>query len=332
MEETKVAYIIGMGSYVPERILSNKDLEKIVDTSDEWIFSRTGMKERRIAAQEEHTSVMGERAAKKALERAGMSASEVDLILFATITPDYGFPSTACLVQRRLKAKRAAAVDVQAACSGFIYALSMAKAYIISGMYKRVLVIAAEKLSSIVDYTDRNTCILFGDGAAAAVLSSQGFGLAVSHVCLGADGVQADLLTLPAGGCRYPASTETVQNKQHYLQMEGREVFKHAVRRMEQSCKECLEACHLEEKEVDWLVAHQANIRIIEALAKRFSVPKSRVFLTIHKYGNTSAASVAIALDELCKNNKMRHKENILLTAFGAGLTFGSALLTYMEK
>ncbi len=325
------ARVIGTGSYLPEKVLTNQDLEKMVETSDEWILSRTGMKERRIAAQNEYTSDLGYQAALAALKTSEVSADQIDLVIVATLTPDYAFPSTACLIQQKLGAVNAAAFDVQAACTGYIYGLSIAKAFVESGLYKNVLVIAAEKLSSIVDYTDRNSCILFGDGASACVVSSQvgkKQSLWIRDISLGSDGEQSNLLILPAGGSRLPASAETVSQGLHYLKMEGKEVFKHAVRRMESSCKECIDRVGLTEKDVNWLVPHQANTRIIETIAKRFKIPMEKVFLTIHKYGNTSASSLGIALDELLKEKTISSGENILTTAFGSGLTWGSAILT----
>jgi len=329
MTKHRQARIIATGSYLPERVLSNCDLEKMVETTDEWIVTRTGMKERRIARPDEYTSEMGFHAAERALAAAGMASEQLDLILFATITPDFAFPSSACLLQARLKAVNAAAADVQAACTGYLYILSQAKAYIESGLYKNILIVASEKLSSIVNYEDRNTCVLFGDGASACIVSGEGDGLLVRDVCLGADGELAELLMVPAGGSRKPATQETVCAKEHYLKMEGKEVFKHAVRRMEAACKECIDRVGLKESEISWLIPHQANIRIIEAIAKRFEVPSDRVFLTIHKYGNTSASSVGIALDELLKSCKLRSGENLLLTAFGSGLTWGASVLTW---
>lgn len=322
------AKIIGLGAYLPEKVLSNQDLERMVDTSDEWITSRTGMKERRIAGENEFTSDMGYEAAKRALDDSGLKGEEIDLILVATLTPDYVFPSTACLIQEKIGAVNAAAMDVQAACTGYIYALSTAKAYVESGMYKSVLIIAAEKLSSIVNYKDRNTCVLFGDGASACIVSSKGPGFAIENVSLGCDGQQSELLILPAGGSKKPASVETVQAGEHFIKMEGREVFKHAVRRMEGAVKACLDASGLDEQSISWMVPHQANIRIIEALAKRFQVPSEQVYLTIHKYGNTSASSVGIALDELVKEKHVKKGERIVLFGFGAGLTWGAAALT----
>lgn len=322
------ARITGTGSYLPEKVLSNKDLEAMVETSDEWITTRTGMKERRLAAEGEFTSDMGVKAAQVALEKAGIDATQIDLILVATISPDYVFPSTAALIQSALKAPQAAAMDFQAACTGFLYGLSMAKGFIESGMYKNILLIASEKLSSIVNYEDRNTCILFGDGASAAVISNEGAGYAIQQTCLGADGEVAQLLMLPAGGCREPATQETVAAGKHYLAMEGKEVFKHAVRRMEAAAKECLVKAGMEDDAIDWLIPHQANERIIDAIAKRFGICDSKVYKTIHKYGNTSASAVAIALDELVTEKEIKTGENMLLVAFGAGFTWGATLLT----
>ena len=300
----------------------------MVETSDEWIVSRTGMKERRIAASNEFTSDMGAAAALKALEKANLKAEELDLILVATVTPDYTFPSTAALIQAKLKASNAAAFDFQTACTGFLYGLSIAKAYIESGFYKNILVVASEKLSSIVNYKDRNTCVLFGDGAAAAVVSGNGPGLTIREVCLGADGEVAELLMLPAGGCREPASIDSVANGKHFITMGGKEVFKHAVRRMEGAAKECLEKANLSEDAVDWLIPHQANERIIDAIAKRFSIGDEKVYKTVAKYGNTSASTVAIALDELISEKTIKEGANILLVAFGGGFTWAATLLT----
>lgn len=318
------ANIIGTGSYLPERVLTNQELEKMVETNDEWIVSRTGMKERRLAKDGEFTSDMGAAAAKAALADAGLSADEIDFVLVATITPDYLCPSSACLIQKAIGAKRAASMDVQAACTGFIYALSIAKSFVETGLFKNVLVVASEKLSSVTDYRDRSTCILFGDGAGACVVSASGKqGLSISSVCLGSDGEQSDLIVVPTGGCRSPAT------EGKYLQMAGNEVFKHAVRRMESACRESLERAELQESDISWLIPHQANIRIIDAMAKRFEhLPPEKVFKTVHKYGNTSASSVAIALDELRKQEKILEGEHILLTAFGGGLTWGAAILT----
>lgn len=330
--KAKIARIVGTGSYLPERVLTNSDLEKMVETSDEWIFTRTGIKERRLAREDEFTSDMGAEAGKRAIENAGLKAEDIDMILVATLTPDHTFPSTSCLIQSRLALTNASAFDIQAACTGYVYGLSLAKAFVESGMYKNVLLVASEKLSSIVNYKDRNTCVLFGDGASACVVSGKGKGLAIREICLGADGDQACLLILPAGGSRTPASIESVEANLHYLKMEGKEVYKHAVRRMEAACNQCLNQAGLQQSEISWLVPHQANIRIIEGIAKRFEVPMERVFMTVHKYGNTSASSLGIALDELLKEYQIKKGENLLLTAFGAGLTWGASILTYQDE
>jgi 3-oxoacyl-[acyl-carrier-protein] synthase-3 len=322
------ARIIGNGSFLPEKKLTNLDLEKIVETTDEWIQTRTGIKERRIANADEPPSFMGFKAAEKALKESGLDPLAIDLVLVATMTPDYITPSTAAIVQSKLKATNAAAVDISAACTGFLYGLSMAKAYIESGMYKNILVVATEKLSTVVDYTDRNTCVLFGDGASAAVVSYEGAGFSIDSICLGADGDVADLLIVPAGGAQQPASEETVKQNLHYLRMEGKEVFKHAVRRMTAAAKESLASLGLNDDQISWLVPHQANIRIIEAISKGFNLPSERVYKTLQKYGNTSASSVAIAFEELIHSHEIKQGEHFLLIAFGAGLTWGAAILT----
>jgi 3-oxoacyl-[acyl-carrier-protein] synthase-3 len=272
---------------------------------------------------------MGLEAAKKALEASQIPAESLDLILFATFSPDYLFPSTACLIQTQLGALKAAAMDIQAACTGYLYVLGVAKAFIESGVYKNILIVAADKVSSVINYKDRNTCVLFGDGASAAVISSGGKGLVIRDVSLGSDGEQAKLLIVPAGGSRQPITHKALDCDLQFFQMEGKEVFKHAVRRMEAASKEAIDRAGIKEEEISWLIPHQANMRIIEAVAKRFQVPMEKVFITIHKYGNTSASSVGIALDELMRQNTVQKGENILLTAFGAGLTWGASVLTH---
>lgn len=328
----KKAHIIGTGKYLPKKVLTNVDLEKMVDTSDEWIRTRTGIEERRIAEKDEFTSQMGKMAAEEAMKNAGISAGDLDCILVSTLTPDYIFPSTACLLQDLLGAGNITALDIQAACTGYIYALSIAKALIESGEKSCVLVVASEKLSSIVNYEDRSTCVLFGDGSSACVVSGDPKGLAIKSLCLGSDGAQWDLLKMPGGGCRNPASPETLAQNMHYVQMAGSEVFKHAVLRMESSSKECLSKAGLREEDVNWLVPHQANMRIIHAIAKRFThLPKERIYQVLRKYGNTSCASVGIALSELLAKELVEEGNHLLLTAFGAGFTWGSCVLT-MEK
>jgi len=322
------ARIISLGSYLPKKVLTNQDLERMVETSDEWILSRTGMRERRLAADDEFPSDMGAQAAIQALESANLNADNLDLIIVASMSPDYISPSTANLIQAKIKAEKAAALDIQAACTGFLYALSIARAFIEAGHYRYVLVIASEKMSAFINYKDRSTCVLFGDGAAAAIVSAQGEGLRIDALCLGSDGQLADLVKIPAGGSRNPATKETIEQGMHYFQMSGNEVFKHAVRRMSAAARECLAKAGLEEQDVSWLVPHQANKRIIDAIAKNFNIPEEKVYQTVHKYGNTSASSIAIALHELMKEQEFDEGEHLLLTAFGGGLTWGAAILT----
>lgn len=329
MTDQKRARIIGLGSYLPEKILNNQELERIVETSDEWIVTRTGMRERRIAASDEFPSDMGSKAALQALQSSGVDPASIDMILVATMSPDYISPSTANLIQANLKAEKAASMDIQAACSGFLYGLSLAKAYVESGMYQRVLVVAAEKMSAFIDYQDRSTCILFGDGAGAALVAGSGVGLKIDAICLGTDGQLADMVKIPAGGSRLPASHETVDQRLHYFKMNGNEVFKHAVRRMTAASRECLRMAGLEEHELSWLVPHQANKRIIDAIAKNFNIAEEKVYQTVHKYGNTSASSIPIALKELLQAHQIQEDEHLLLTAFGGGLTWGAAILTH---
>lgn len=321
--------ITGLGSCMPDRVLTNFDLEKMVDTSDEWIRTRTGIRERRIADENTATSDLAYEAAKKALAEAQLDPADLDLIIVATVTPDMLFPSTACLLQDRLGARKAAAFDLEAACSGFIYGLATGAQFIESGMYDNVLVIGAETLSKIVDWTDRSTCILLGDGAGAAVLqpSEDDRGLMAFH--LGADGGGGDLLKMPAGGSRMPATVETVQDRLHYVKMSGREVFKFAVKVMGEAAQTVLEKCQLSFDDVDYYVPHQANYRIIEASARRFGIPMERVLVTIDRYGNTSSASIPVALDEAVSEGKIKPGDLVLLVAFGGGLTWGAAAMTW---
>lgn len=322
------ARIIGLGKYLPKKTLTNRQLEEMVATTDEWIVSRTGIRERRIASEEEHTSFLGVQAAKEALKNSGVDPKEIELIICATMTPDYITPSTAAIIQKELKMTCCPAYDMQAACTGFLYALAQAKAMVEAGMHELILVIATEKMSAVIDYEDRNTCVLFGDGAAAALVASKGKGLVVDTIYLGADGEQSHLIHIPAGGTRRPASASSVEAREHYVKMEGKEVFKHAVRRMAAAIKECLEKEGIEEKEIAWMIPHQANKRIIEALASQFHIPEDRIYMTLHKYGNTSGSSLGIALSELCQHEEIGKGERLLLVAFGAGLTWGAAVLT----
>jgi 3-oxoacyl-[acyl-carrier-protein] synthase-3 len=314
---------------VPQRILTNAELEKMVDTSDEWITTRTGIKERRIAAADEFTSDMATKAALLALERGGISPEQIDLVIVATITPDMPFPATACLVQQKIGAVRAAAFDIEAACSGFIYALEIGQQFIMSQTYDTVLVVGAEKLSSIVDWTDRNTCVLFGDGAGAAILQSRPNSHGLLTACMGADGTKAGLLSMPGGGCRCPATTESVTNRLHFLRMEGKETFKNAVNAMFTAAKESLRRCELDITRVKCIIPHQANQRIIEAVAERLGAQPGQLFVNLDKYGNTSAASVAIALDEAVNSGRIQRGDLILLVVFGAGLTWAAAVIEW---
>ena len=321
--------VTGVGSYVPEKVLSNSDLSRMVDTTDEWITSRTGIRERRIAAAGEATSDMAAKAALRALEFAGVTAAEVDLIIVATITPDMLFPSVACLVQERIGARRAAAFDLEAACSGFIYAIEVGQQFIMSHTYDTVLVIGAEKLSSIIDWTDRNTCVLFGDGAGAVVLQNRPRSHGLLTVCMGADGGKAGLLCMPGGGSRVPATADSVASRLHFLRMDGRETFKNAVLAMCTAAQEALERCQLRVDQIRCVIPHQANRRIIEAVAERLGAREDQVFVNLDRYGNTSAASVAIALDEAVRGGKLAKGDLLLLLVFGAGLTWGAAVIEW---
>jgi 3-oxoacyl-[acyl-carrier-protein] synthase III len=321
--------IAAVGSYVPAKVLTNADLEKIVNTSDEWITTRTGIKERHLAAPDEFTSDLATKAAQRAMEKAGITAEEIDLIIVATITPDMPFPSTACLVQRNLGASRAAAFDLEAACSGFIYALEIAQQFIMSHTYDTVLVIGAEKLSSIVDWQDRNTCVLFGDGAGAAILRNRPNSHGLLTAVMGADGSKADLLFMAGGGSRCPATSDSVASRMHYLRMEGKETFKNAVQAMLTAAREALRRCEIDISRIKCIIPHQANLRIIEAVGDRLGAKPEQLFINLHKYGNTSAASVAIALDEAVQTGRVLPGDLVLLMVFGAGLTWGAAVIEW---
>jgi len=321
--------ITGVGSYVPSRVLTNADLEKIVETSDEWITSRTGIKERRMAAKNEFTSDLAAHAATRAMKKAGVTADQVDLIIVATITPDMPFPSTACLVQRAIGARRAAAFDIEAACSGFIYGLEIAQQFIMSRTYDTVLVIGAEKLSSIVDWQDRNTCVLFGDGAGAAVLQNRPHAHGLLTAVMGADGTKSDLLYMPGGGSRCPATAESVASRAHFLRMEGKVTFKNAVQAMLTAAEEAMRRCEIDITRIKCIIPHQANRRIIDAVGERLGARPDQIFINLHRYGNTSAASVAIALDEAVETGRVQRGDLILMIVFGAGLTWGAAVIEW---
>lgn len=329
--EKKHAGIIGIGSYVPEKVITNGDLEKIIDTNDTWIVERTGIRERRVVGAGQATSDLATIAAERALADAGVSAEELDLIIVATVTPDMVFPSVACLVQNNLKAVNAAAFDLTAVCSGFMYALVTGSTFIQTGMYKKILIIGAEALSTITDWTDRNTAILFGDGAGAAVLAEVPEGFGVLGVHLGAEGAGGDLLKMPAGGSRLPATAETVAQRLHYTRMDGNEVFKFAVKVMGEAVKQALEMANLTTADIDYLVPHQANIRIIQSAAKRVGMPMDKVVVNVDKYGNTSAASIPIALDEAVKDGKIKKGDIIAMVGFGGGLTWAASIVKWYK-
>lgn len=321
--------ILGIGSYVPETIVTNFDLEQQMDTSDEWIVERTGIRERRIVAKGESTSDLATKAAERALADAGISAAEIDLIIVGTVTPDMTFPSVACLVQQNLKAVNAAAFDLTAVCSGFIYGLVTGSSFIKSGTYQKVLVIGAETLSTIVDWSDRNTAILFGDGAGAVVLGETSLGYGILGVDLGAEGAGGDLLKVPAGGSRMPATLETIAQGFHFIHMDGNEVFKFAIKVMGETVKKALDDANLSAKDITCLVPHQANLRIIQSAAKRLGLPLDKVVINVDKYGNTSAASIPIALDEGVKSGRIKQGDIIALAGFGGGLTWGAGIIKW---
>jgi 3-oxoacyl-[acyl-carrier-protein] synthase-3 len=321
--------VLGVGKYVPDRVLTNQDLERMVDTSDEWIVTRTGIRERRIADPSQATSDLAYEAAVQALKAAGLTGEQIDLILVATVTPDTFFPSTACLLQDRLGARKAAAFDLSAACTGFIYGLSVATGFIKTGMYERVLVVGAECVSRITDYTDRNTCVLFGDGAGAVVLGEVPEGRGFRSFELGADGSGANLLQLRGGGSRLPPSERSVAERAHYLEMNGREVFKFAVRVMGAASEEALAKAGLGKEDIDLLIPHQANIRIIQSALERLNLPEDKCVVNLDRYGNVSSASIPIALAEAVEEGRVHEGDRLLLVGFGGGLTWGASVLIW---
>jgi 3-oxoacyl-[acyl-carrier-protein] synthase-3 len=314
---------------MPEKILNNQDIESMVDTSDEWITERTGIKERRIAAPEQATSDLSYEAARKALKAAGVRAGDLDLIIVGTFTPDSPFPSTGCVLQSKLGARKAVGYDVSATCSGFLYALSVVDAYIRSGRYGKVLVVGTDILSRVVDWEDRNTCVLFGDGAGAVVIEPTNKKQGIIDVEIGSDGKLGHILYLPGGGSRIPVSEESVRTKQHFMKMNGNEVFKVAVKTMAKISVEILRRNGLGPEDVDLMIPHQANIRIIQAVAKRLKLPMEKVVINLDKYGNTSAATIPVALDEAVRSGRVKSGDTILMAAFGGGLTWASALLKW---
>ncbi len=323
--------IIGTGSYAPDKVLTNEDLEKMVETNDEWIRTRTGICQRHIATPEQACSDLAEKAARRALEMANVAPEELNAIIVATITPDHIFPSTACLLQHRLGATKAFGFDLEAACSGLIFSLETARGLMaVNKKYKYVLVIGADKLSSVVNWEDRNTCVLFGDGASAVLLENRpGEDDCFLASDMGVDGNSLDILSLPAGGSRNPASIQTVNDKMHYIHMAGRDVFKLAVNAMVTSCRKVLEEANVSIDQVRWLIPHQANERIMKAVAQRLPLAEERVFMNIAKYGNTSAASIGICIDEMKRSGQVEPGDYVLLTAFGGGLTWGAILIRW---
>lgn len=321
--------VLGTGKYVPERVLSNHDLEKMVDTNDEWIRTRTGMSERRIASPEQAASDLSFPAAQQALQNAGIAPEDLDLIIVGTVTPDMAFPSTACLLQEKLGAKKAAAFDLSAACTGFIYGMANAANFIAMGTYKYALIVGVEVLSRITDYTDRSTCVLFGDGAGAVVLGAVPEGRGFQSFELGADGGGGELLKLEGGGSRNPSSAESIENKLHYLFMSGNEVFKFAVRVMGSAAEKALAKAEMTTEDIDLLIPHQANIRIIQASMNRLNLPEEKCMINLHKYGNVGAASIPMALAEAVEEGRVKEGDRIVMVGFGAGLTWGATVLVW---
>lgn len=329
MVKTRSVGIVGTGSYVPPNVLTNAELEKLVDTSDQWIRERTGILERRIVQPDVPTSELATKAALAALKDANIKPNAIELIIVATVTPDMMFPSTACIVQKNLGIRHCGALDILAACSGFSYALEIGKNLIATQAYQTVLVIAADTLSKITDWTDRNTCILFGDGAGSVVLQPVSEGNGILGSVLGADGSVGELIDLPGGGSVYPASHKTIDDRLHYIRMKGKELFRLAIVVMGMATKQVLLQAGLTINDVQLFIPHQANIRIIEAVSKRLELPMEKIFLNVHKYGNTSAASTAIALDEAVRTDKIKDNDIIVLSAFGGGITWGATVIRW---
>jgi 3-oxoacyl-[acyl-carrier-protein] synthase III len=321
--------IIGTGSYVPEKRLTNEDLSKIVETSDDWITTRTGIKERRIAAKDENTSDMAARAAVEAIEQAKISSEEIELILVATATPDMIFPATACFVQKKIGARNAACLDISAACAGFIFGLEIGQQFITSHTYDTVLLIGAEKLTSITNWTDRNTCVLFGDGAGAAILRHRGSAHGVISTHIGSDGQFSDILFMPGGGSRCPITRDNVDLNLNTIHMTGKEVYKQAVTAMIDASKKVLAQAGLSIHDIACVIPHQANLRIIEAIADRLKIPLERFYVNLDRYGNTSAAAVAIALDEANRTGRIKSGDYVLMVVFGGGLTWASTIIEW---
>lgn len=325
----KAVGIKGLGYYVPEKVMTNFDFEKIIDTSDEWIRTRTGIEERRFVAENQATSDLCTEAAKNAIKNSNLTLEDIDMILVATCTPDYLVQATACLVQKKLGIKNIPCLDINAACSGFIYGLSVANGMIKSGMYKNIMVIGGEALSRVVDMQNRNTCILFGDGAAAAIVGEVEEGYGILSTFLGAEGEDDDVLRTPAGGTKKPNTFETIEKRENFLDMKGQEVFKFAVKTLPSATLKAMEIADISTEDLTMVFPHQANVRIIEAAAKRMEVGMEKFYMNLNKYGNTSSASVGLALGEALENKKIKKGDIIALTGFGAGLTYGSIIMKW---
>jgi len=329
MEKGYKASITGVGSFLPEKVLTNDDLSKMLDTTDEWITKRTGIKERRIVENGVAASDLAYEASLRALDDANVLPTEVDLIVTSTITPDCLFPSTSCYIQEKLGARNAGAFDLLAACAGFVYALSVAKSFVASGAMKTVLVVGAECMSKITDYTDRSTCILFGDGAGAVVVQQGNGRREIITTNLGSDGSQAELLMLPAGGSKLPASRETVESRLHYIKLRGKEVFKQAIINMVDVITKAAAENNMRVEDIEMIIPHQSNIRIIEAAMEKLALPREKAYVNINRYGNTSSASIPIAIDEIEKENLLKPGDTALLVAFGGGLTWSSSIIKW---
>jgi len=329
MRQNQRASITGIGSYLPSKVLTNYDLEKMVDTSNDWIIQRTGIKERRIVENGVTTSDIATQASLRAMEDAGVSPKDLDMIITSTITPDHIFPSTSCYIQQKIGATRACAFDILAACAGFIYAMSIGQSFINSGAMKTVLVVGAECLSKITDYTDRATCVLFGDGAGAVIIQRNPVKHEILSSSLAADGSEADVLIMPGGGARNPASLESIQQRMHYIQFKGKEVFKLAVNNITNLILKTTKENGFTLEDIDLIIPHQSNLRIIEATMEKLGLPMEKAFVNIDKYGNTSSASVPIAIDEARKDGRLRKGDIVMLVAFGGGLTWGSSLIRW---
>ena len=329
MQQNQGVSITGVGSYLPRKVLTNYDLEKTLNTSNNWIVQRTGIKERRIIENGVTTSDLATKASLKAMKDAKVSPKDLDMIITSTITPDHFFPSTSCYIQQKIGATRASAFDILAACAGFIYAISIGQSFVVSGAAETVLVVGSECLSKITDYKDRTTCVLFGDGAGAVILQKSKTKHEILYTSLAADGSQADVLIMPGGGSKNPASLESIRKRMHYIQFKGKEVFKLAIKNITKLINETVKKNNLNLKDIDLIIPHQSNLRIIEATMQKLGLPMEKAFVNIDKYGNTSSASIPIAIDEARKAGRLHKGDLVMLVAFGGGLTWGSSLIRW---